>query len=86
MKKLTVAALVSVLSAGAIAHDGMHGPGSDYDYNEDESLLVAEYTAYLKEAKQDTSKAAALFAALDSNKDGKLSSAEFARGLPAKSK
>ncbi|MEO6184861.1 MAG: hypothetical protein ABIP38_04250 [Steroidobacteraceae bacterium] len=68
-------------AAAAYAHEGMHGPGGKYDQDEDASLSLAEYTAYLKDNKQDLSKAASRFAALDTNKDGKLNSAEFIRGL-----
>jgi hypothetical protein len=81
-----VLALMLAASA-ARAHEGMHGPGGEYDDNGDESLSLAEYTVYLKDYKLDVSTAASRFASLDSNKDGKLSSAEFIRGLnPEKAK
>jgi hypothetical protein len=88
MKMKTLIALIALLSvaAGAAAHEGMHGPGAEYDADMDETLSLKEYTAYLKQTKQDVSAAATKFAALDTNKDGKLSSAEFARGLQTKPK
>jgi hypothetical protein len=86
MKALTIAAALSAISVGVMAHEGMHGPGSEYDADQSGDLSVKEYTAYLKQAKQDVSKAAAQFAALDKDKDGALSSAEFARGEQAKPK
>jgi hypothetical protein len=85
--KTLIASLVLAMAAGsAAAHEGMHGPGSEYDADESGSLSVSEYTAYLKATKQDVSQAAARFAALDTNKDGKLSSAEFSRGEQPKKK
>lgn len=86
MKRFSISAALLILPLAAAAHDGMHGPGSEYDANEDGALSVDEYKSYLKESKQDESKAATRFAALDSNKDGELSSAEFARGLPKAAK
>jgi hypothetical protein len=86
MKALVAAATLSALSVGALAHEGMHGPGSEYDADESGALSVKEYTTYLKDTKQDSSKAAVQFAELDKDKDGELSSAEFARGLNAKPK
>jgi hypothetical protein len=86
MKALTIAAVLSAMSIGVMAHEGMHGPGSEHDADHSGSLSLKEYTAYLKQAKQDVSKAAAQFAALDKDKDGALSSAEFARGEQAKPK
>jgi hypothetical protein len=87
MKKMAMLSMVLALGVtAAYAHEGMHGPGSEYDADANGSLSVEEYKAYLKEARQDVSTAAAKFAALDTNKDGKLSSAEFARGQPAKAK
>jgi hypothetical protein len=86
MKAVIAAVALAACSMGVSAHEGMHGPGSEFDTDEDGGLSVKEYTAYLKEAKQDVSKAAASFAALDTNKDKKLSSAEFLRGLQGKPK
>lgn len=81
MKALAAAIITWTFATGALAHEGMHGPGSEYDADEDGGLSLAEYTAYLKETKQDVSTAAARFAALDANKDKELSSGEFAKGL-----
>ncbi len=86
MKALAAMVALSAIPMGAMAHEGMHGPGSQYDADGSGALSVKEYTAYLKEAKQDVSSAAGRFAALDTNKDGELSSAEFARGQSAKPK
>ncbi len=79
MKTLITTLALSALAVTALAHDGMHGPGSEYDHNDDGAISVEEYKVFLKEMKQDASKAAALFAAADSNKDGEVSSAEFVR-------
>jgi hypothetical protein len=84
MKKMLACMMLSAMAATAVAHEGMHGPGSEYDEDGSGALSVEEYTAYLKKTKQDVSKAATQFAVLDTNKDGKLSSAEFARGQPLK--
>jgi len=86
MKAVVVSMMLSLAASAALAHEGMHGPGSEYDADASGSLSVEEFKAYLKESKQDVSTAAARFAALDTNKDGKLSSAEFARGQQAKTK
>jgi hypothetical protein len=86
MKRVLAALALSALSMGAFAHEGMHGPGSEYDTDEDGGLSVEEYTAYLKETRQDVSRAATRSAALDTNKDGELSSAEFLRGQRADAK
>jgi hypothetical protein len=86
MKVLIASVVLSVAAVGVSAHEGMHGPGSEYDADESGSLSVEEFKVYLKETKQDVSTAAARFASLDTNKDGKVSSAEFARGLQPKSK
>ena len=84
MRKLMSLVALSSFAMCAVAHEGMHGPGSEHDADGSGGLSVKEYTAYLKGAKQDDSKAAAQFAALDTNKDGELSSAEFMRGQQAK--
>ncbi len=86
MRALVVSIVLSAVSAGVSAHEGMHGPGSEYDADESGSLSVEEYKTYLKESRQDVTTATTRFASLDTNKDGKMSSAEFARGLQAKSK
>lgn len=86
MKKVMILMAFSAIATSAFSHEGMHGPGSEYDKDESGALSVEEYARYLRQTKQDESKAAAQFAALDANKDGKLSSAEFAKGLAAKSK
>jgi hypothetical protein len=81
MKPIATAIMLSAFAGVAMAHEGMHGPGSEYDTDEDGGLSLVEYTAYLKETRQDVAKAAARFAALDANKDKELSSGEFAKGL-----
>jgi hypothetical protein len=86
MKAFAAMVALSAISMGVMAHEGMHGPGSQYDADGSGGLSVKEYTAYLKETKQDVSRAAAQFAAQDTNKDGVMSSAEFARGQTAKPK
>jgi hypothetical protein len=86
MKAPIIAAVLSAMSIGVMAHEGMHGPGSEYDADHSGGLSLKEYTAYLTQAKQDVSKAPTQFAALDKDKDGTLSSAEFARGQQAKPK
>lgn len=84
MKKyqISIAAILLAASLPALAHEGMHGPGSEYDADESGGLSVKEYAAYLAETKQDVKQAEARFKALDANKDGELSSAEFIKGLP----
>ncbi len=86
MKKLMAALVLSTVALAAPAHEGMHGPGSEYDFDEDGGLSVEEYTAYLKETRQDATQAAKRFAALDGNNDGELSSGEFLRGQRAEAK
>ncbi len=86
MRVLIASIVLSAAAAGVSAHEGMHGPGSEYDADESGSLSVEEYRAYLKESKQDVATATTRFASLDTNKDGKMSSAEFARGLQVKPK
>lgn len=51
--------------------------------NGDGVLSLDEYKAYLRKNLQDVSAAEKQFAALDTDKDGGLSSAEFLRGLTA---
>ena len=86
MKAWVASITLSAFALGAMAHDGMHGPGAEHDADQNGGLSLKEYTAYLKDKKQDVSKAAAMFAALDVNKDGQLSSAKFLKGLVAKKK
>jgi hypothetical protein len=86
MKTLIVSMVLAVGAGSVSAHEGMHGPGGQFDADESGNLSIAEYTAYLKATKQDVSQAAGKFAALDTNKDGALSSAEFARGEQPKKK
>lgn len=73
-----------LLASQAIAHEGMHGPGAEYDADEDGMISPAEYAEYLKASKQDVNAAAAKFAQLDKDKNGYLTSAEFIMGLPKK--
>ena len=86
MRVLIASLVLSVVAMGVSAHEGMHGPGSEYDADKSGSLSVEEYRSYLKESKQDVATATTRFASLDTNKDGKMSSAEFARGLQSKPK
>lgn len=83
MKKI-VAAVGLVVVASAFAHEGMHGPGAAFDKDGDGALSKEEFIAYLKGSKEDTSQADARFKALDTNADGKISSAELARGQAKK--
>jgi Ca2+-binding EF-hand superfamily protein len=84
--KTLMALAAALVCSSALAHEGMHGPGAEHDADENGSLSLKEFTAYLQATKQDVSKAAETFAALDVNKDGKLSGGEFARGTQAKPK
>ena len=74
--------MAGVLATSAFAHDGMHGPGAEYDADESGELSLVEYTDYLKYTKQDVSAAAALFAKADTDKSGTLSAAEFILAMP----
>lgn len=80
MKALMTVVALSVVSAGAAAHEGMHGPGAKYDADKSGALSLKEYTAYLAGTGKDASGAEAQFAALDADKDGVVSSGEFLRG------
>lgn len=88
MKKyrISIAAALLAASLPTQAHEGMHGPGSQYDADESGALSLNEFKAYLTETRQDVKQADARFKALDANQDGQLSSAEFIKGLPKDSK
>jgi hypothetical protein len=87
MNKLQVfSAAMLLASLPVLAHEGMHGPGSEYDADDSGALSSKEYAAYLAQTKQDVKQAEARFKALDTNKDGQLSSAEFIKGLPKDTK
>lgn len=86
MNKVMITVAMLALSFSAIAHEGMHGPGSKHDADGSGALSVKEYTAYLKEEKQDVTTAAKKFAVRDTNKDGALSGAELLKGQLAKPK
>jgi hypothetical protein len=75
-----VAAIGWMIMAPAFAHEGMHGPGASFDKDGDGALSREEFVAYLKASNEDLSQADARFKALDTNADGKLSSAEMTRG------
>jgi hypothetical protein len=80
--RLFPVAILTIFVGTALAHEGMHGPGAEYDADEDGELSVAEYTAYLKSSRQDVAGAAGKFAKLDKDKNGFLSSSEFILGMP----
>lgn len=82
MNRLLPAVALVLWVGTTYAHEGMHGPGAEYDADEDGDLSVEEYTTYLKSSKQDVSAAAEKFATLDKDKNGYLSSSEFILGLP----
>jgi Ca2+-binding EF-hand superfamily protein len=79
MKKIVAVVGVMVVTS-AFAHEGMHGPGAAFDKDGDGALSKEEFIAYLKASKEDVSQADAKFKALDTNADGKISSAEMTRG------
>lgn len=83
--RILPACILTFATATALAHQGMHGPGAEFDADEDGGLSIEEYTEYLRSTQQDVADAAAKFAKLDRNNNGSLSSAEFIRGLPKKS-
>lgn len=78
----SAAAVLTLVVGSASAHQGMHGPGAEFDADESGELSLAEYTAYLQASKQDIGTASAKFTELDRDKNGSLSSAEFILGLP----
>jgi hypothetical protein len=82
MFRVLSACVLTLIVSSAYAHEGMHGPGAKFDADGSGELSLAEYTAYLTSAKQDVAAAADKFAALDSNKNGTLSSKEFIVGMP----
>lgn len=82
MNRFFPAAILAIVAVSATAHEGMHGPGAEFDANQDAKLSIEEYTAYLKSSKQDIAAAGTMFAKLDRDKSGFLSSAEFIAGLP----
>jgi hypothetical protein len=84
--RIPLAALLFMVATPVLAHEGMHGPGSEYDVDESGDLTLNEYQIHLKETKQDQSNAAQRFKTLDANKDGVLTSAEFIKGLAASGK
>lgn len=83
--RLFPAALLTLVVGTASAHEGMHGPGDEFDSDEDGELSLDEYTSYLKSRKQDVAGAGERFAKLDKDKNGALSSSEFILGLPKSS-
>ncbi|MET0291289.1 MAG: hypothetical protein ABW136_02925 [Steroidobacteraceae bacterium] len=80
MSKKIVILLASLIVAPAFAHDGMHGPGGEFDADEDGVLSLEEFEAYLKDSGGDLKTAKAQFKALDTNEDGGVSQGELARG------
>jgi hypothetical protein len=81
---LAAALVAAALPITAPAHQGMHGPGSEFDIDGDGGLSLAEYRVYLKSTNQDEMLAGIRFVALDTNMDGVLSTAEFILGLRQK--
>jgi hypothetical protein len=79
--QVSIATALLAVCASAMAHEGMHGPGAEYDVDESGAISPDEYKTYLAATKQDAAKAEARFKELDRNQDGKLSSAEFIRGI-----
>jgi|MEHZ01.5.fsa_nt_MEHZ011334633.1_13 hypothetical protein len=77
-----VTVLAVVLSASyAFAHEGMHGPGSEVDYDGNGVLSLAEFSlSGLAEGLTDA-QIAELFAHLDLDESFYLTSPEFIRGL-----
>jgi EF hand len=80
--KNSVSATILVLGASiAFAHEGMHGPGAEFDTDRNGVLSVAEFTSYLKASSQSVANVASRFAETDLNKDGSLSSVELRRAV-----
>ena len=75
-------ALALILSAFyAFAHEGMHGPGSESDYDGNGVLSLAEFSlSGLAEGLNDA-QIAELFSHLDLDDSFYLTSPEFIRGL-----
>ncbi len=82
MKRSILVAMTALAVTVAFAHDGMHGPGAQFDTDVDGSISLAEYTVYLKVTQQDDSAAQAMFAKADTDKSGNLSAAEFILSMP----
>lgn len=84
MKRSRVYITAALLAASlpALAHMGMHGPGSQYDWDGSGALSLEEFKHYLADTKQDMKQADARFKSLDANHDGKLTTDEFIKGLP----
>lgn len=82
MIRIVAVAALTLAAGSAYAHKGMHGPGAEFDADRNGKLSLEEYTAYLKSANEDVTKAADKFAKLDRDKNGSLSSSEFLMGQP----
>ena len=64
------------------AHDGLHGPIVQYDVDRNNQLSLSEYTAYIEATDGQTkTEAESAFTALDTDRSGYLSNAEFIRSL-----
>lgn len=82
MIRIVSAIILAFACTSVGAHKGMHGPGAEFDADENGVLSLQEYTAYLKASKQDVAAATAMFTKIDLDKSGSLTSAEFIVGLP----
>jgi hypothetical protein len=86
VKSIVATVFLSAFAMTVCAHDGMHGPGGEYDKDESGAITIDEYKVFLRKTNQDMKNAAARIAVLDKNKDGKLSSGEFRSELTPKQK